>query len=287
MLNSERIHASRLPSAGEGIELIDTDRPSAYVNPKLHFSAGDSASTLRFRDSGRRRSTFGIRSRLAAYADSSAASHALPIHEAALVRRTFSMRAKRAVDIVTASLMLLVALPIFAFVAMLVGLTSPGPILFKQTRLGKNGKPFTCLKFRTMVQDAELQLAMHQELKELYAREFKIKDDPRITAVGRFLRKTSLDELPQLFNILEGSMSLVGPRPIVPLEIAKYGPYGNKLLSVRPGLTGVWQVCGRSDTTYDERIIMDMFYVDESSVSMDLKLLCSTVPTVIKRRGAY
>jgi lipopolysaccharide/colanic/teichoic acid biosynthesis glycosyltransferase len=197
------------------------------------------------------------------------------------------MPMKRCLDIVGALLLILVFAPITAVVALIVKLSSPGPVLFRQPRLGEQGELFTCLKFRTMVADAEGMLDRHPELRERFESEFKIKDDPRVTPIGKILRKTSLDELPQLINVLKGDMSLVGPRPIVPPEIEKYGRYGDKFLAVRPGLTGVWQVCGRSDTTYDERITMDMFYIDCHSVIMDLQLLASTVLSVLRCRGAY
>ena len=253
----------------------------------LHFSSGESTPMPRFRRAPRWRSGFDINGELAVYADSIAAIGTAPRRRAGSSRARFADAAKRCLDIVGALAMLALSFPIFLIVAILVRASSPGPVLFRQKRLGKHGELFTCFKFRTMVKDAESQLASHAELRDIYTREFKIKNDPRITKVGNILRKTSLDELPQLLNVLQGTMSLVGPRPIVPVEISKYGSFGDKLLSVRPGLTGVWQVCGRSDTTYDQRIVMDMFYVDRSSVGMDIKLLCSTIPSVIKRRGAY
>ncbi len=194
---------------------------------------------------------------------------------------------KRILDIFGAMALIIVFSPVLLLVALMVCLTSRGPILFRQARLGLDGKHFSCWKFRTMVPDAEMQLRQSDVLQKLHLAEYKIKDDPRITPIGKFLRRASLDELPQLFNVLDGTMSLVGPRPIVPKELEKYGSYGDKLLRVQPGLTGVWQVCGRSDVTYEERVLMDMFYIDHGSLLMDIWLLLSTVTCVMRCRGAY
>ncbi|MDI3280997.1 MAG: sugar transferase, partial [Bacillota bacterium] len=147
------------------------------------------------------------------------------------------------------------------------------------------------LKFRTMIQDAEKVLrellTQNPELAAEYRRDFKLRQDPRITRVGRFLRRTSLDELPQLINVLRGEMSLVGPRPIVPEEIEKYGFWGRFLLRVPPGVTGFWQVSGRSDVDYEERIKLDMYYINNWSLGLDLAILLRTIPAVLQRKGAY
>jgi len=194
---------------------------------------------------------------------------------------------KRISDIMLSSLILLLAAPLMLIVALLIRMISPGPAFFKQKRLGQAGREFWCYKFRSMVVDAEVQLQRHPDLHKQFEENYKIKHDPRVTRFGAFLRKTSLDELPQLFNILRGDLSLVGPRPIVPSERAKYGEYAEKLLSIKPGLSGLWQVYGRSDTTYDQRIQMDMTYIANQSLWLDLKLMALTVYVVIKGRGAY
>ena len=193
---------------------------------------------------------------------------------------------KRLMDILGALLLLTLGFPLMLTIAILIKLTSPGPALFRQIRLGRNGFRFSLLKFRTMAANAEQQLAARADLQQKYETSFKIADDPRITRLGVFLRRTSLDELPQIINVLEGSMSLIGPRPIVPTELKKYGPWGEKLLTVKPGLGGMWQVGGRSDTTYAERITLDMHYIDHCSVWLDLWLLVKTAVSVLTCRGS-
>jgi lipopolysaccharide/colanic/teichoic acid biosynthesis glycosyltransferase len=203
-------------------------------------------------------------------------------------RQTVSLRVtKRIVDIIVAVLALVAFLPLFLIVALLVKVTSKGPVLFRQQRLGKNGKPFDCLKFRTMVVDAEQILHQDPALLREFENNFKLQHDPRITCIGHFLRRSSLDELPQFVNVLRGEMSLIGPRPIVPKELTKYHVYGGKLLSVKPGLSGMWQANGRSETTYAERIVMDMEYIDQCSFALDMKLLLLTLVSLFRRRGAY
>jgi len=153
--------------------------------------------------------------------------------------------------------------------------------------MGVNGKQFNAYKFRTMSSDGDQILAAHPELMEEYKNSFKIKDDPRVTRLGKFLRKTSIDELPQIFNVLNNEMSLVGPRMICPDELEKYNQWGMNLLTVKPGLTGLWQVRGRSDVSYEERVRFDMFYIRNWTIWMDLQIILQTIPTVIFRRGAY
>lgn len=194
---------------------------------------------------------------------------------------------KRAFDLISSLIALIVFSPIFIIVAIAIRLDSDGDIVFGHTRIGKNGKPIKIYKFRTMVKNSkEVFDNFTEEQKREYYTNFKLDDDPRITKVGNFLRKTSLDELPQLFNIIKGDMSIVGPRPIVEKEIEKYGIYANKMFSVIPGLTGYWQANGRSDTTYDERVKMDMYYIDNRSFLMDMKIIFKTVLSVIKKEGA-
>ena len=194
--------------------------------------------------------------------------------------------AKRGVDVTVSATLLLLTLPVFAVVALLIKATSRGPVFFRHRRLGRGGREFGCLKFRTMVMDAEELLKRDDLLRHKFEQDFKIKDDPRITRVGRLLRKTSLDELPQLWHVLSGGMSLIGPRPIVRPELGKYSIYGNKLLTVKPGLSGLWQVCGRSDTTYPQRVMMDMHYIDHRSLTLDVRLMLLTIVAVARKSGA-
>ena len=198
---------------------------------------------------------------------------------------------KRIFDIVATVCGGILILPILAIVAVLIYLDSPGPIVFGHKRVGQGGKEFPCYKFRSMVPNAqealEVYLKENPAAREEWERDFKLKDDPRVTRIGKFLRKTSLDELPQLWNVLVGDMSLVGPRPIVRDEIVKYGDYINDFYLVPPGITGVWQVSGRSDTTYEERVLMDSWYVHNWSVWIDIVYLLKTVLVVYKAKGAY
>ena len=198
---------------------------------------------------------------------------------------------KRIFDIVATVCGGILILPILAIVTVLIYLDSPGPIVFGHKRVGQGGKEFPCYKFRSMVPNAqealEVYLKENPAAREEWERDFKLKDDPRVTRIGKFLRKTSLDELPQLWNVLVGDMSLVGPRPIVRDEIVKYGDYINDFYLVPPGITGVWQVSGRSDTTYEERVLMDSWYVHNWSVWIDIVYLLKTVLAVVKSKGAY
>lgn len=198
---------------------------------------------------------------------------------------------KRIFDITATVIGGILILPVALIVAILIYLDSPGPIVFGHKRVGQEGKEFPCYKFRSMVPNAqealEIYLKENPEAREEWERDFKLKDDPRVTKIGKFLRKTSLDELPQLWNVLIGDMSLVGPRPIVRAEVEKYGEYINDFYLVPPGITGVWQVSGRSDTTYEERVLMDSWYVHNWSVWIDIVYLVKTVFAVIKSKGAY
>jgi undecaprenyl-phosphate galactose phosphotransferase len=173
----------------------------------------------------------------------------------------------------------------------LCGFGSRGPALFKHRRVGQGGKIFNCLKFRTMVPNADkvLQdlLDSDREIKEEWLRDHKLRHDPRITRLGRFLRRTSLDELPQLWNVLRGEMSLVGPRPVVPDELRRYGNRVTVLLSARPGITGLWQISGRSDTDYRRRVALDVCYVRSCNLPLDVYILAKTLPVVFARSGAY
>ncbi len=205
--------------------------------------------------------------------------------------RPYYRLVKRIFDLVVTLCGLVVVLPIGLIIAALIYIDNPGPVLFAHRRVGKHGREFPCYKFRSMIVGAEdvlkNYLANNPEAREEWERDFKLKDDPRITKIGHFLRKTSLDELPQLLNVLKGEMSLVGPRPIIKKEIEKYGSYINDFFLVPPGITGVWQVSGRSDTTYEERVQMDSWYVHNWSVWIDIVYLVRTVGVVLMRKGAY
>jgi len=190
-------------------------------------------------------------------------------------------------DYVATAASLIVLSPLLIIVAVLVKLSSPGPVLHKRLVMGLNGRQFYALKFRTMVTNGNEVLEKHPELKEELARTHKLKNDPRVTAIGSFLRKFSLDELPQLFNVLKREMSLVGPRMISPEEVAMYKQFDMNLLTVLPGITGVWQVSGRSDVSYEERVRLDMYYIRNWSIWLDLQILFQTIPAVLKSRGAY
>ena len=162
-----------------------------------------------------------------------------------------------------------------------------GPVLFRQTRIGRDGRPFSCLKFRSMVIEAEQLRAELEVNHERSAVLFKMADDPRVTRPGRLIRRLSIDELPQLWNVLRGQMSLVGPRPPLPHEAARYGSDMSRRLRVRPGMTGLWQVSGRSDLSWDETVRLDLYYVDNWSMVQDLNILARTVSAVLSSRGAY
>ena len=194
---------------------------------------------------------------------------------------------KRMLDIFFSIIGLIVLIPIMLIVALVIRVDSKGPITFKHKRIGKNGKHIYVYKFRTMYSNSkEIFDNFTAEQKKEYYENFKLENDPRVTRVGDFLRKTSLDEIPQLLNVLKGDMSLVGPRPIVDGEIEKYGEYFEKFVSVIPGITGYWQANGRSDTTYDERVQMDMYYIDNRSIVLDIKIVFKTIVTVLKKEGA-
>jgi exopolysaccharide biosynthesis polyprenyl glycosylphosphotransferase len=194
---------------------------------------------------------------------------------------------KFVLDYVLTTVSLLILSPFLLAVAILVKLSSPGPIVHKRLVMGLNGKQFHAYKFRTMVTNGDEVLAQHPELKDELSRNHKLKYDPRVTRIGAFLRKFSLDELPQLFNVLKREMSLVGPRMISPEEVSMYKQFDMNLLTVLPGITGVWQVSGRSDISYEERVRLDMYYIRNWSIWLDLQLLFQTIPAVLKSRGAY
>lgn len=194
---------------------------------------------------------------------------------------------KRSLDLLVAALALLVSLPLFGLLALLIRLDSPGPIVLRQERVGQGGRRFWCYKLRTMYRDADQLLAALQAHNESSGPLFKMRNDPRCTRVGRVIRRLSLDELPQLWNVLKGEMSLVGPRPPLAPEVAQYEAWQLRRLETKPGLTGLWQVSGRSDLAFEEMVMLDILYVDHWSLSLDLKILLRTITAVLAARGAY
>jgi exopolysaccharide biosynthesis polyprenyl glycosylphosphotransferase len=195
---------------------------------------------------------------------------------------------KRLIDLCGSAVLLVAMAPIFMIVAILIKLDSPGPVFFRQERVGLNKRRFRLIKFRTMIEGAEKQQQMLERLNEADGPVFKIKGDPRITRIGKYLRRFSIDELPQLFNVLWGEMSLVGPRPLPVRDIERIDAQWHKRrLSVKPGVTCLWQVNGRSDVSFDHWVQMDLEYIDKWSLSLDLKILIKTIPAVLKGAGAY
>ena len=194
---------------------------------------------------------------------------------------------KRATDVTLSSIALIILSPVFLIIAVAIKLDSKGPVFFKHTRIGKNGKIIKLYKFRSMVINAEelIKSFTPEQMKE-YKENYKLTNDPRITRVGNILRKTSLDELPQLINIIKGDLSIIGPRPVVAEELKKYQYNIDKFLSVTPGLTGYWAANGRSNTTYEERMEMELYYIDNLSFKMDLKVFFKTILSVVKKEGA-
>ncbi len=194
---------------------------------------------------------------------------------------------KRVMDLVVASIGLLLGWPILLLIALAIKHDSPGPVLFRQERVGKNYRRFTIYKFRSMRVSAEEELKSLKEVVESDEITFKMRDDPRVTRVGRFLRRFSLDELPQLINILKGDMSMVGPRPPIPAEVEQYQPWHLKRLTVPPGLTGMWQVSGRSELTFDEMVLLDLYYIEHWSPWLDVAIMVRTIPQAFLGVGAY
>lgn len=206
-------------------------------------------------------------------------------------RGLFRGDASRALDILIAAAVLIFMAPLMAAIAVAIKIQDGGPVLFGHGRIGFEGRTFRCWKFRSMVVDAEDRLsallARDPEARREWEADHKLRRDPRVTLLGRFLRVTSLDEFPQLFNVLTGEMSLVGPRPIVAAEIARYGRWFPRYCSVRPGITGVWQVSGRNDVDYHQRVAMDVLYARSQSLGLYLRLLAATGPAVLRRTGSY
>lgn len=206
-------------------------------------------------------------------------------------RRRFDGGAKRVSDVLIAVIALLLLGPLILLICLAVKLQDGGPAFFAHRRVGQGRRFFKCLKLRTMFVDADERLRAILETSPAaraeWARDHKLRNDPRITPIGRVLRRASLDELPQFFNVLVGDMSIVGPRPIVEAEIRRYGHYIYEYCSVKPGLTGLWQVSGRNDMNYRRRVAMDVVYCREKSIAMDLKIILLTIPAVLNGRGCY
>jgi lipopolysaccharide/colanic/teichoic acid biosynthesis glycosyltransferase len=203
-----------------------------------------------------------------------------------VIRGTYLV--KRLIDILAAIILLILLTPLFLIIMLTIYISSPGPVFFKQTRVGRWGKLFTMWKFRSMYRDADARL------KEIMAQNemtggviFKMKNDPRIFPAGRFIRKASIDELPQLWNVLKGDMSLVGPRPALPSEVNQYSLQDRKRLEVIPGITCIWQVSGRSNIPFPQQVQLDVQYIQSQSIMLDIKLLLKTIPAVLLSRGAY
>lgn len=194
---------------------------------------------------------------------------------------------KRAMDVVLSSLALIILSPIFLSIAILIKLDSPGPVLIPVKALRKGGRTFNEWKFRTMVQDADAILNNDPRLRAEFVKKFKLQNDPRVTRLGQILRRMTLNELPQFFNVLKGEMSLVGPRSIAIDETERYGPMYERMLSVPSGMTGLWIVSGRQDTPYETRVELDMYYIEHRSLWLDVKILLMTIPAVLGMTGAY
>lgn len=201
--------------------------------------------------------------------------------------------AKRLFDIVFSLLVLILFSPVYVLLASLIAIGSPGPVFYRQKRIGKNYKPFGCIKFRTMVTNADEilrdMIETSPELRQEFEGNFKLKNDPRVTWIGRFLRVTSLDEFPQFWNVLKGDMSVVGPRPLVAEELFMYGRNIDKILTIKPGITGLWQVSGRNDIPYERRVQIDVYYVSFRNLWLDLWVIFKTIGVVIfpTNNGAY
>lgn len=202
-----------------------------------------------------------------------------------------SLALKRFVDLFLLLISAWATIPLTLVVAFLVKITSKGPVFYGHKRIGKNGKEFKCWKFRSMVIDADKQLekilAENPEMRKEWERSQKFENDPRVTKIGNFLRKTSIDEIPQFFNVLTGEMSFIGPRPVTKPELEKYGKKADYILSVKPGLSGMWQISGRSETSYEERVTLDSYYIQNWSVWLDMWIILKTVFVVLKGKGAY
>ena len=211
----------------------------------------------------------------------------LPLPPDRISTNSLDERLKHGFDVTAAFLGLMVLWPLLLLLALIVKLDSPGPVIHRRRVVGRNGMEFDAFKFRTMVTNGDEVLARHPELLEQWKKDVKLKEDPRVTGCGTWMRKYSLDELPQLFNVLRGEMSLVGPRMISPPELEGFGSYGDERMSVRPGITGLWQISGRSDLDHQRKLILDIQYVRTRNIWLDARLLILTIPAVLRGGGAY
>jgi lipopolysaccharide/colanic/teichoic acid biosynthesis glycosyltransferase len=198
--------------------------------------------------------------------------------------RILSLLAKRTIDVLGATLLIVLTSPLLAAIALAIRATDGSPVLFRQPRVGLHGRTFQLVKFRTMVRDAEDQLTVLMPRNEIAGPAFKVTHDPRVSRTGRFLRRTSLDELPQLWNVLRGEMSLVGPRPPLPREVASYGVWHRRRLAMKPGITGLWQVSERRSPDFDRWVSIDLDYIDRWSLWLDLKIMARTLPAMLEGR---
>lgn len=204
------------------------------------------------------------------------------------VRESAAYRvSKRIFDLVVASIALVLLVPIIPLIVVMIRLDTPGPVFFRQERVGKNGRSFKFYKFRSMHTDAERRRREVESMNEQDGPVFKVKSDPRVTSVGKFLRRSSLDEIPQIFNVFKGDMSVVGPRPPLPSEVEHYQPWQRRRLEVTPGITCLWQISGRSHLSFNEWMRLDMEYLRQRSFKTDMLILMRTIPAVIARKGAY
>jgi exopolysaccharide production protein ExoY len=209
----------------------------------------------------------------------------------AIMPRAVGLTSKRVIDVALALIAIMLLAPLFIICSAVTACSSPGPVLFRHKRVGFNGKRFDCLKFRTMPIDASERLRRHLATDPAAAAEWsanwKLRNDPRVTAIGNILRKSSLDELPQLFNVIKGDMSLVGPRPVTEEELSRYSDALSAYYACRPGITGLWQVSGRSTTTFNRRVVLDNFYANHWSIGLDAKIMMATIPAVCFSDTAY
>lgn len=271
----------QMPHLGASRAALQSTR---MTNESSSRKAADSSADRRPR-------THAARHNLRVIAQSDSAALYPPARSTrAIPRRAVHEAIKRVFDVLGACLLGIVFLPFIVVISILLRLEGV-PIIFRHRRIGRDGQAFDCLKFRSMVPDADQVLRAvlegHPELKAEWLRDHKLKDDPRVTAVGRFLRRTSLDELPQLWNVIRGDMSLVGPRPVVREELLRYGRCAGIYLSARPGVTGLWQVNGRNDVNYRQRVVLDVYYVRRQNVFLDLYILAKTTSVVLGGSGAY
>jgi exopolysaccharide biosynthesis polyprenyl glycosylphosphotransferase len=284
-----------------GADIIQTEDPPPVENPPdstkpraahLHAVTAHAPVAPRTRThsggfaNGHARSRAGAAWRPSMAPTSSAVPRVLPF-ETPRPQGAYLRAGKRVLDVVGASVALVLFSPVLLVLAVLIKLTSKGPVFYRSTRIGRGGQPFTFYKLRSMVRDAARNRHHVEHLNEADGPVFKIARDPRITPIGRFLRTTSLDEVPQFWNVLRGDMSLVGPRPPIPEEVAQYEPWQLRRLDVRPGITCLWQISGRSRIGFQEWMRLDLEYIRHQSLRLDAKILLRTIPAVLSREGAY